>query len=68
AERLDGLERRQRGSLQKLEERQVALKAAGDSADAAAARAEQRMRLLSYAAVAALVLAAGAVAIALLMR
>jgi hypothetical protein len=68
AERLDGLERRQRGAVQKLEERQVALKAAGDSADAAAVRVEQRVRLLSYAAVGALVLAGAAVAIALLMR
>jgi hypothetical protein len=68
AERLDGLERRQRGGLQKLEERQVALKAAGESMEAAAARLERRLRALSYAAVAALVLAAAAVAIALLMR
>src|SRR6185312_360559 len=58
AERLDGLERRQRGGLQKLEERQVALKAAGDSMEAAAAGAEQRVRLLSYATAAALVVAA----------
>jgi len=68
AERLDGLERRQRGSLQKLEERQVALKAAGESTEAAAARVEYRVRLLSYAAVAALVVAAAALALALLAR
>src|SRR5690348_9349534 len=47
AERLDGLERRQRGGLQKLEERQVALKASGESLEAAAARVEGRLRLLS---------------------
>jgi SpoVK/Ycf46/Vps4 family AAA+-type ATPase len=68
AERLDGLERRQRGGLQKLEERQVALKAAGESMEAAAARLEGRMRVLSYAAVAALILAVVAAAITLLVR
>jgi SpoVK/Ycf46/Vps4 family AAA+-type ATPase len=68
AERIDGLERRQRGGLQKLEERQVALKAADESMESAAAGIERRVRLLSYTAAAALVAAAAAMAIALLMR
>jgi hypothetical protein len=68
AERLDGLERRQRGGLQKLEERQVALKAAGEAVEAAAGRIDRRVRLLSYLAAAALVAAAAAIAVALLMR
>ena len=51
---------------QKVEERQVALKAAGESMEAAAAGVERRVRLLSYAAVAALVLAAVAVIVALM--
>src|SRR6476619_4510437 len=64
-ERLDQLERRQGGSLQKLEQRQGdALKALGESAEATAARLERRTRFLSYAAVAAVVLAALAIVLA----
>jgi hypothetical protein len=66
AERLDGLERRQRGSLEKLDERHAAaLKAMAESAEAAAARLEQRIRILSYTAIAALLLGAVAIAIAI---
>ncbi|MGH7513016.1 MAG: ATP-binding protein [Gemmatimonadales bacterium] len=64
-ERLDALERRQSSSLQKLEQRQGdALKALNESTEAAAARLERRTRLVSYAAIAAVVLAALAIVLA----
>ena len=66
AERIDGLERKQTGALQKAEERHAtALAAATESAASAAAAAQARMRLLWLAAGAALALAALALVLTL---
>jgi len=65
-ERLDKAERRQSSSLQKVEERQgAALKALTESAEAASARLQRRVRLLGYAAMAGVVLAVVAIVLAL---
>ncbi|MDQ3136196.1 MAG: ATP-binding protein [Gemmatimonadota bacterium] len=66
-ERLDKLDRRQAGSLQKLEERQTEVaRAAGESADTAATYARARMRSLWIAASIAIALAAAALAVAVI--
>jgi len=65
-ERLDKAERRQSSSLQKVEERQgTALKALTESAEAASASLQQRVRLLGYVAMAGVVLAVVAIVLAL---
>ena len=63
-ERIDGLERKQTGALQKLDARQTAALAA--ATESAAATAQTRMRILWIAATAALVLATAALLITLL--
>jgi SpoVK/Ycf46/Vps4 family AAA+-type ATPase len=67
AERLDGLERRQTGALQKLDERQkAALAAAAESSAAAATAARSSIRMLWIATAAAIALAAAALLLTLL--
>jgi SpoVK/Ycf46/Vps4 family AAA+-type ATPase len=62
-ERIDGLERKQTGALQKLDDRQTAALAA--ATESAATAAKIRLRILWIAATAALVLAAAALLVAL---
>jgi hypothetical protein len=65
-ERLDALERRQGSSLQKLEQKQgSALEAVAQSSEAVASRLERRTRLVSYVAIAAVLLAAAGIVLAL---
>ena len=59
-ERIDGLERKQTGALQKLDQRQTA------ATESAATATQTRMRILGIAATAALVLAAAALLVTLL--
>jgi SpoVK/Ycf46/Vps4 family AAA+-type ATPase len=63
-ERIDGLERKQTGALQKLDDRQTAALAA--ATESAATATQTRMRILWIAATAALVLAAAALLVTLL--
>ena len=62
-ERIDGLERKQSGALQKLDDRQTAALAA--ATESAATATQTRMRILWIAATAALVLAAAALFVTL---
>jgi SpoVK/Ycf46/Vps4 family AAA+-type ATPase len=62
-ERIDGLERKQTGALQKLDERQTAALAA--ATESAATTARTRMRILWIAATAAVILAAVALFVTL---
>jgi SpoVK/Ycf46/Vps4 family AAA+-type ATPase len=62
-ERIDGLERKQTGALQKLDDRQTAALAA--ATESAATGTQTRMRILWIAATAALVLAAAALLVTL---
>ena len=62
-ERIDGLERKQTGALQKLDDRQTAALAA--ATESAATAAQTRMRILWIAAAAAFVLAAAALLVTL---
>jgi hypothetical protein len=62
-ERIDGLERKQTGALQKLDDRQTAALAA--ATQSAATATQTRMRVLWIAATAALVLAAAALLVTL---
>jgi len=62
-ERIDGLERKQTGALQKLDQRQTAALAA--ATESAATAAQARIRILWIAAIAALVLAAAALLVTL---
>jgi hypothetical protein len=62
-ERIDGLERKQTGALQKLDQRQTAALAAATESAATAARA--RIRILWIAAIAALALATAALIVTL---
>jgi len=65
-ERLDKAERRLSSSFQKVEERQgAALEALTESAAAASAKLQRRVRLLGYAAAAGVVLAVVAIVLAL---
>ena len=63
-ERIDGLERKQSGALQKLDDRQTAALAA--ATESAATAGKNRLRILWIAATAALVLAAAALLVSLL--
>jgi hypothetical protein len=67
SERMDKIDRRQTGALQKLDERQsAAARAASEAVAAGAAAAQARMRMLWIAVGAALAAAAAALAITLL--